>query len=275
MAIEQSGDGPRSVERLLVIIEALSSASANGLRLTDVVDATGLGKTTAHRLLNGLTDQGLVDHDDGTGRYFVGIKMLSWASAARNRFSIARLAETALTRLARRTEDTVYLVGRIGDEAVCLDCREGDFPIKALTLNVGDRRPLGIGAGSLAVLAALPDDEIERILVQRAGARSRYSFSEAKLRQMIETTRLNGHSYNDVHIQEKMKDLTGMAAVAVAIRRSDGTPVAALHVTSITSRLAPPRRENIVAALQQERAQLEEMLQPALDMVQISRRSRV
>ncbi|NIA72266.1 IclR family transcriptional regulator [Pelagibius litoralis] len=273
MAIEQGSEPPRSVERLLTIIEALSNASANGLRLTDVVEATGLGKTTAHRLLNGLADQGLVDCDSETGRYFVGIKILSWASAARNRFSIARLAEPVLIRLARRTQDTVYLIGRVGDESVCLDSREGSFPIKALTLNVGDRRPLGIGAGSLAMLAAMPDDEIERILVQQAEARSSYSFSEAKLREMIEATRRSGYGYNDVHIFEHMKDLTGMAAVAVAIRRSDGTPVAALHVTSVTARLAPPRRENIVAALTQERAQLEEEMQPALDATQVSQRT--
>lgn len=272
---EQYGDAPRSVERLLAIIEALSNASANGLRLTDLIEATGLGKTTAHRLLNGLTDQGLVDHDGETGRYFVGIKILSWASAARNRFGVARLAEPALIRLARRTEDTVYLIGRVGDEAVCLDCREGPFPIKALTLNVGDRRPLGIGAGSLAILAAMPDDEIERILVQQAEARSRYSFSEAKLREMIEATRRNGHGYNDVHVFQHMADLTGMAGVAVAIRRSDGTPMAALHVTSITSRMASPRRENVVATLMQERAQLEDELQPAFDTAQISRRTLV
>lgn len=275
MATEQSGESPRSVERLLAIIEALSNASASGLRLTDVIEATELGKSTAHRLLNGLCSQGLVDFDDETGRYFVGIKMLSWALAARNRFSIARLAESALVRLARRTEDTVYLIGRTGDEAVCLDCREGMFPIKALTLSIGDRRPLGIGAGSLAILAAMPDDEIERILVQHAEARSRYSFSEAKLREMIEATRRNGHSYNDTHVLEHMKDLTGMAAVAVAIRRSDGTPAAALHIAAITSRLASPRRENIVAALLQERAQLEEMLQPALDLAQTSFRTHV
>lgn len=270
---EQSGDAPRSVERLLAIIEVLSNASASGLRLTDVIEATELGKTTVHRLLNGLADQGLVDYDGETGRYFVGIKILSWASAARNRFSIARLAEPALIRLARQTEDTVYLIGRAGDETVCLDCREGSFPIKALTLNAGERRPLGIGAGSLAILAAMPDDEVERILLQQAEARSRYSFSEAKLREMVKATRRNGYSYNDIHIFEHMKDLTGMAAVAVAIRRSDGAPVAALHVTSITSRMAPARRENIVATLMQERAQLEEELQPALNVAQTSRRT--
>ena len=50
---EKSGEH-RNVARLLAVLDALSKASAKGLRLTDVIEATGLGKTTAHRILGGL-----------------------------------------------------------------------------------------------------------------------------------------------------------------------------------------------------------------------------
>src|SRR6266571_4296759 len=162
----------RNVARLLAVLEALSEAAAEGLRLTDAMRATGLNKTTAHRLLGGLAAHGLAEQDPETGRFFVGLKLLSWAEAAKDRFGFARLAEPTLVRISRRTQDTVYLVARVGDEIVCLDCREGAFPIKVLTLTIGDRRPLGIGAGSLAILAALPDDEVERILSTHAEMRA-------------------------------------------------------------------------------------------------------
>src|SRR5204863_296004 len=83
----------------------------------------------------------LAEQDPETGRFFIGVKMLSWATAARDRFSLVRLVEPALLRISRQTQDTIYLVVRSGDDIVCLDCREGSFPIKVLTLNVGDRRP--------------------------------------------------------------------------------------------------------------------------------------
>lgn len=255
----------RTVARMLAVLDALAKASAAGLRLTDVVQATGLGKTTAHRILEGLAAHGLVGQDQDSGRFFVGLKMLALANAAKHRFGIARLVEPSLQRLVRRTQDTVYLIARVGDEAVCLDCQEGSFPIKALTLNLGDRRPLGIGAGSLALLAALPDDEVERILLTQAKARAPFPFTETRLREMIAATRRNGYAYNDVHVFQGMETITDMAGVGIAIRRSDGAPVAALHLTAITSRLLPPRRDEVVAGLRREAALLESELSPALD----------
>jgi len=249
----------------MAILDALSRSSTQGLRLADLVEATSLGKTTAHRLLNGLSEHGLVDFDSETARYFVGIRLLSLASAARHRFAIAKLAEPALARLARKSQDTIYLVGKSGDHAVCLDAREGTFPIRVLTLNVGDRRPLGIGAGSLAILAAMTDSEIERILVQQKAERSLYAFSDDRLRQMIAFARDRGYGFNDTHVYKDMADVTGMAAVAVAIRRSDGQPAGALHLTGVTQRLAAPRRDNLVSMLQEEARRLEEEFQPALD----------
>jgi DNA-binding IclR family transcriptional regulator len=263
---EKSGEH-RNVMRLLSVLDALSKASADGLRLTDVVEATGIGKTTAHRILSGLLSQNLAEQDGETGRFFIGVKMLSWATAARDRFSLVRLVEPALMRISRQTQDTIYLVVRSGDDIVCLDCREGTFPIKVLTLNVGDRRPLGIGAGSLAIMAALPDAEVDRIFVGNAEAMSAYPFDEVRLRQMIAATRQNGYSYNNVHVLQGLENVTEMAGIGVPIRKSDGMPVAALHLTSVTSRLDPPRRDNLVATLHQEARQIEAQLEPVLAMV--------
>src|SRR5690606_31297222 len=80
------------------------------------------------------------------------------------RFDIAELARPALIRLARETGDTVFLSVREGLDAICLERQVGSYPIKTLTLDVGDRRPLGVGAGSLALLAFLPEAEIAEII---------------------------------------------------------------------------------------------------------------
>jgi DNA-binding IclR family transcriptional regulator len=267
MKIPDKSGEHRNVLRLLAVLDALSKASAQGLRLTDVIEATGLGKTTAHRILAGLMSQNLAEQDPETGRFFIGVKMLSWATAARDRFSLVRLVEPALVRISRQTQDTVYLVVRSGDDIVCLDCREGAFPIKVLTLNVGDRRPLGIGAGSLAILSALPDAEIDRIFAGNAEAMAAYPFDEVRLRQMIAATRQNGYAYNNVHVLQGLENVTEMAGIGVPIRKRDGMPVAALHLTGVTSRLDPPRRENLVATLHQEARQIEAQLEPVLAMM--------
>ena len=77
-------------------------------------------------------------------------------------------AALQLAALAESTQDTVYLSERRGLEAICSSRALGDYPIKALTLDVGIRRPLGIGAGGLAILCALPAAEADEIIEAHA-----------------------------------------------------------------------------------------------------------
>jgi DNA-binding IclR family transcriptional regulator len=248
----------QNIGRATMVLTALAANSAEGMRLTDVVNVTSLGKATVHRVLSGLVAHGLVDQDKATGRFFLSLKLISWAMAAGDRFGLARLASHSLARLSQRTQDTVYLSLRSGDEVVCIERREGSFPIKTLTLRVGDRRPLGVGAGSMAMLAFLPDDEIERVIAAQSAEMTRYGIDEMTLRDMIAIARKSGYSLNDERL------IAGMSAVGVPIRRPNGQPFAALSVAAISSRLQLPRRDSIVASLKQEAEQIEADLTPIL-----------
>lgn len=265
MEPKASSEANRNVARIMAIVDALAAAE-DGLRLSDVMRAASLNKTTAHRLLAGLVAHGLADHS--AGRYFVGVRLLSLALAAKRRFRLAPLVEPVLINLSRQTQDTLTLIVRQGDEAVCIDCWEGSFPIKVLTLHAGDRRPLGVGAGSLALLAFLPDSEIERILAEHALTRAVFPFDDIQLRSMIAAARRHGYAYNDVHVFKGMETITGMAAVGVPILSSRGTPVAALHLTAITQRLAQPRRDNVVALLRKEADAIQSTYGPVLDAIE-------
>jgi DNA-binding IclR family transcriptional regulator len=265
--MEQKGnqDSSRNVARIMGILDALAAAADGGMRLADVMRTTGLNKTTTHRLLAGLAAHGLADCDPATGRYFVGVRLIALAAAAKRRFQLAPLLEPTLVSLSRQTQDTVMLSARVGDEALCLECWEGAFPIKVLTLRAGDRRPLGIGAPGIALLAPLPDQEIDRILAANAADRAEFPFDEIQIRQMIAEARKNGYAYNDVHVFKGMEAITEMAAVSVPICAANGTPVASLSVTAITQRLSQPRRDNIVAALLREVDVIEATYGPILD----------
>jgi DNA-binding IclR family transcriptional regulator len=259
----------RNIARADGILSALAEGSASGLRVVDVMRATGLGKASTHRALAGLVAHGLAEQDAATGRYFLGMSLLRWAVSAADRFELQPLVAPALTRLCALTQDTVYLTARTGDEAVCVDRREGAFPVKVLTLDVGDRRPLGVGTGSLALLAFLPDAEVARILKEQAAARAPYSFDDATLRRLIAETRRSGHAFNDIHIRPNMTAIQGMSGVALPIRRPDGAPICALSVVAITARMRPPRRESIVASLREEVQRLEAELQPVLAQARV------
>lgn len=258
MRDNNSTSGIQSVERAVAVLGIVAARADEGCRLADIVRDSDLGRATSHRFLKALERLGLVEVDAHSGRYFPGIRLAALGAAASNRFGLARRAQPSLRRLADLTSDTVYLTLRVGDEAMCIAREEGAFPIKTLTLKVGDRRPLGVGAGSLALLAFLPPEESQRLLDLSASAVAAFGLDGATLREMAAASRQWGFAINDNRI------IPGMTAVGVPICTSDGHPIAALSVAAISSRMEPARRINIVAWIREEVARIEEELAPLL-----------
>lgn len=236
----------QTVARVSHVLKALSEGASGGMRLSDVAGHIGLGKTTALRLLKALTDVGYVEYDDTTKLYRLGYCLFNLGTSAR-RFHIIELARPGLARLAAATGDTVFLSVRDGQQAHCVDRQTGSFPIRTLTLSVGDRRPLGVGAGSLALLAFESDAEIDRILTANQEARRPLpNFQDSHLREMITETRARGYSFNDGRI------VSAMNAVGVPVLDQAGRVACALSIAAIRERMEPPRLKEMVAQLQAE-----------------------
>ncbi len=61
--------------------------------------------------------------------------------------------------------DSAYVNCRSGDDTLCLDrAGKAATPIQAKPIAIGNRRPLGVGATSLAVLASMPSNEVDAVV---------------------------------------------------------------------------------------------------------------
>lgn len=244
----------KTIGRVATLLQALADGAAAGMRLSEIAAAIGLGKATVHRLIGALVEVGYVEYDATSRLYRLGYALFALGAAAR-RFHIVDLARPGLKRLAAVTGDTVYLSVRDGDEALCVDRCTGSFPIRTLTLDIGDRRPLGIGAGSLALLAFQSDTEIARVLASGQAARRDFAgYSGDALSRMIAETRSAGYALNDGRI------VSAMQAVGVPVRDGDGQVVAALSIAAIRERMDGDRLAGLVAALEKEAADLGQLL---------------
>ena len=71
--------------------------------------ALGLHKTTASRLLATLQRRGLVEQDEESGKYRLGLVVIRLAERAEKTLDLGALARPELERLARSTRETVGL----------------------------------------------------------------------------------------------------------------------------------------------------------------------
>lgn len=245
--------GTQALVRSLSILELVTKqAGHEGVRLIDVVSGSGLHKATVHRILSALDAQGFIQQDPETRRYRPGFKVMAMAEHVAANSALLRCAELPCARLSLATSDTVFLSVRQGLDSLCIKRHEGDFPIRTLTLDVGSTRPLGIGAGSLALLSALPQFEVQEVI---RGNRERLlehypQFTEARLQHLVQETQDRGYAFNDEGL------IPGMSAVGVPVLMPGGHPIAALSVAAISDRMAPARREAIASQLKAESREL-------------------
>jgi DNA-binding IclR family transcriptional regulator len=256
MMSEVGHSDTQSIDRALALLSFIGGAGAEGARFSDLVATSGLPKPTARRILLALTRAGMVEQNGETRRYQVGPELYVLGTLASVRFGIHALARGALVRISASSEDTSFLSVPRDTFSVCLHREEGDFPIRTHALKIGDRHPLGCGAGSLAILAAHPDDEIERVLERNAGviAKGYPNYSTTVLRDLITETRHRGYALNPGMI------LTGSWGIGVPVFGPDGQVAGALSIAAIESRLNEQRQRELVPLLREEAMKLEDAL---------------
>jgi DNA-binding IclR family transcriptional regulator len=255
MASFEEREGPvRSIERAARIIKVLGGNPLEGARLSDLASMTGLGKSTAHRIVSALVEEGFLYQNTENRRYYLGYELIKLAHAS-SVLEIAEAARPSLDRLALETEDVAFVQSREGRESICLDRRVGSFPIKTLTLNVGDRRPLGVGAGSLALLAWLSAPQMEEYFAGYTPPPRYAGFTAQMLRELVARSKREGYALNEGRI------IAGMAAVGVPVLDGQGHALAALSVAAIQERMSEERRRWIVSLLTEEAAAFARRLQ--------------
>lgn len=243
----------QSLDRAMNLLDLVVASSDEGATLATLCGLSGLSKPTVHRLMTGLRNAGLIDYNPAQRLYLPSFKLYQMGVKIAPRFNLIHQLGPILDRLCIATEDTIYLSIRSGDHAICVDRRVGSYPIKILTLNVGDSRPLGLGAGSLALLATLPDSECKQIIARNepllAGRRN---YSTQELIGYVDQTRQKGYALNSGLM------LPDMAAVGLALPSTPDHVCAAISLAAIRSRMPPSRIEEIVAMMKKEIAQIKQ-----------------
>jgi len=238
--------GAQSLRRALQLLRLLAEHQEQGIRLTEVMAATGLERSTAHRLLSCLVEEQFAER--GTDKaYRLGIDAMQMGFASMRRVPLVDACRPLMQRLARMSGDTVFLVIRQGDYCLCLHREEGHFPVKVFTTDVGGRRLLGLGAGGLALMAALDDAEALRIFERHAAHYAQAGFTRERLLQAVRRTRATG--WADI-----VDTLTvGVSGVGTTFAPSPGT-LAAISFGAITPRLPPERKAELAQLLQTQLA---------------------
>jgi DNA-binding IclR family transcriptional regulator len=236
--------GAQSASKVLALLRLVSVHNGDGLRLTDLITLSGYDRSTTHRLLTCLADEGYVECIPNTKRYRLGLESIQLGLMAADTQSLTDMFQPAMRRLARKIGDTVFLMVRSGDYALCLRREEGSFPVKIHLVEPGMRRLLGLSTVGVSMLAALSDAQIEGIFQRNGPEYTRQKVTLASLRALVEECRVAGFAEQSFF----MKEVYG---VGCSVQVS-GTVHAGVSIAGINSRMTTQRRREIGQMLMEE-----------------------
>jgi DNA-binding IclR family transcriptional regulator len=166
------------------------------------------------------------------------------------------VAQPVVRRLSVATGESAFFSARRGDETICLVREDGSFPIRSHVLYEGIRFPLGVASAGLAILAYLPDAEIDAFLAH-TDLTSSYGDAHAadQVRARVVQTRSAGYAVNPGLLVE------GSWGMGAAVFDAAERPRWALSLTGIERRFDEGRRRELGALLLQQAHELSKALQ--------------
>ncbi|NYT85180.1 IclR family transcriptional regulator [Pollutimonas harenae] len=244
MDISSKG-GTQSIRRVLHMLRLLAQHEASGLSLQEITSFSGLERSTAHRIITCLAAENFARKDTESKRYYLGIDAMQIGFSAMQRVPIADTLRPLAKRLCRLSEDTVFLVVQQGDYALCLLREHGDFPVRIFTIDAGEKRLMGIGAGGLALIADYSNEAIAKIYARHAVEYEQAGLPLDCLLQKVRHTRQQGFS-------EIVDGITpGVSGVGYSFSISKITKVA-ISFGAISQRLDAARRQTMGKLLAEE-----------------------
>jgi DNA-binding IclR family transcriptional regulator len=248
--------GTQAIARAAALLREIASSGHASCTMAELAARVGLERPTAYRILQRLAVEGLVAQDPASRGYVLGPLLYELGLAAQPSLQLHSLATEATLKLAQDSGDTAYAIIRTGMDSLCIDRQEGDYPVKALMMTSGRRRPMGIGAGSLALLAAMPAAEARQVL-QANAVRLRALGAEPSEELALEVERYRAQGF----ALRAPVEAPEILSLAVAVCNSYGTPMLALSISALKFRIEQ-RQEQLLTLLRKARHQVEKQLLP-------------
>jgi IclR family KDG regulon transcriptional repressor len=228
---QQTAGSSKSLQKALRILLHVGQAGSE-MGVTQLATALSLDKATVHRLLKAMEKFQLIERNPENEKYRLGIKLHELGTQAVQSRTLQSEAHRYLLALAHRSGETITLAAALSGGVVCLDRVESPDSIVALRTPVGARFPAHGTAIGKAVLAYLPQDEADAIVI-KAGLTRYTPFTLTRmplLRENLANIRQRGFALDSQELER------GLSGIAAPVLSREGRLLAAVGMAGPTQR---------------------------------------
>ena len=234
--------------KALALVELLANRDYP-VQMSEIVQATGIPKPTAHRLINFLVECGYAQRHPVLTGYIVGKNLSLLAHEVLANRTGSSPQRVHLKRLVKRVNETVNVGTLTADHVVYHDRVEASWPL-GLHFEAGSKVPVHCTSIGKLMLALKPSQEVETWLskakLQRYTPRSKTKIPDL----LADLTKIRAQDFS-VDDQEFMD---GVYCIAVPLRTSDGRVFAAMALSAPEARLSLDKLKKLLPELRRTAA---------------------
>ncbi len=221
------------------------------IRLSEAREALGVAQSTAHRLMAMLAYHDFVRQDPVSRAYRAGPALIDVGLSVVRAMDIRAVARPFLEALMQQVGETVLLATLEGAGARFLDAVESEHALRVAG-RTGRVLPAHATSIGKAMLAALPDDEVDRLYPADPlpAQTAKTITTRAELRAELDRVRKRGYATNAGESEE------GVSSIGVAVLNSSGRPVAAVSVAAPVSRMPASMARQVAVPLAETAQQI-------------------
>lgn len=247
---KSQGSGPR----MLSLLRCIASGERD-FALKDLAQRSGLPPSTVHRLLEAWVEADLLERA-GPKAYRMGPELFRLASLVTEKFELNRIARPTLERLWRTWQETASfcLLNSASRTMTVTDSIPSPHPLK-YDMAVHSVIPLGWGSLSRAILAHLPQADIDAVLAadMRGPLSGKPLPPRAEMERELNRIRVRGYAlYED--------PIIGIAGVSAPVLQADVGVIGSLGVIMPASRFGRSVKARLPAAVLESARALSAML---------------
>lgn len=232
----------QSLERAIAILRSFSEAEPE-LGVSELSRRLGLHKSTVSRILATLERERLVGRNPETGKYRLGLGLVSLAGVALGRLSVRGAAQPHLPALVETTQETVNVVVRDGSECVNVEREASARPIH-YTGWIGRRMPLHCTASGKVLLAWLSPAQRRAILPVPLRRYTPHTLADPDLLDSaLAAVIAQGYAIDHEEFEP------GFSAIAAPVRNHTGEIAGAVAISGPTYRMGPGPIESFITPL--------------------------
>src|SRR5260370_34059473 len=196
-AVTKPDSPSAAVERALTMLEAVAQES-EGIRNVEISRKLKIPKSSASYILRKVETQGYLTRDAESGKYRVGLKILSLSRGALGGRDVRGVALPIMRHLTHQTGLTCHLAVLDGPEAVSIEKVEPEGFIRMDTW-VGRRMRVHATSVGKALVAYIPQEQLEQTL-RKIGMEKRTPKTISPLPRLLkelEKVRTQGYAVDD------------------------------------------------------------------------------